>query len=76
MNPNPERRTVSRFQAQDELKSGIYTLHADDNIDWSRHLPVTVLTRSEHDRLLDIMFKFTLGWGMRVCVASSFSCFI
>ncbi|KAI0737804.1 hypothetical protein C8Q80DRAFT_1125251 [Daedaleopsis nitida] len=36
-------------------------------LDWSRHLPSDVpLTRAEHDRILDILFKFNLSWGLRI----------
>ncbi|KAI0774652.1 hypothetical protein BD413DRAFT_472376 [Trametes elegans] len=35
--------------------------------DWSRHLPAEVpLTRGEHDRLLEILFKFFSSWGLRM----------
>ncbi|OSC97917.1 hypothetical protein PYCCODRAFT_1439733 [Trametes coccinea BRFM310] len=35
--------------------------------DWSRHLPPEVpLTRAEHDRLLEILFKFFSSWGLRI----------
>ncbi|EMD40262.1 hypothetical protein CERSUDRAFT_110868 [Gelatoporia subvermispora B] len=35
--------------------------------DWSRHLPPEVpLSRAEHDRLLDLLFKFFTSWGLRI----------
>lgn len=34
--------------------------------DWSRHLPSEIpLSRSEHDRLLEILFKFGVTWSLR-----------
>ena len=36
-------------------------------MDWNRHLPREVpLCRTEHDRLLEILFKFHMSWGMRL----------
>ncbi|OBZ70244.1 Nitrogen assimilation transcription factor nit-4 [Grifola frondosa] len=35
--------------------------------DWARHLPPEVpLSRAEHDRILDILFKFFTSWGLRL----------
>ncbi|KAH9939365.1 uncharacterized protein BXZ73DRAFT_89034 [Epithele typhae] len=35
--------------------------------EWSRYLPSEVpISRSEHDRLLEILFKFFLCWGLRI----------
>ncbi|KAI0304328.1 hypothetical protein B0F90DRAFT_1704613 [Multifurca ochricompacta] len=34
-------------------------------IDWARHLPQDVpLTQLEHDRLLDLLFRFFASWGL------------
>lgn len=54
--------------------NGIYKLYAEDNIDWSRHLPITAITKGEHDRLLELGFNFTLAWGPRVR-ADYFPCY-
>ena len=35
--------------------------------DWNRHLPPEVpLSRAEHDRLLEVLFKFFMCWGLRI----------
>ncbi|KAJ7628398.1 hypothetical protein FB45DRAFT_918185 [Roridomyces roridus] len=40
---------------------------SDLRIDWSRHLPPEVpLDRREHDKILDLTFKFLTMWGQRV----------
>ncbi|KAK0469221.1 uncharacterized protein EV420DRAFT_15384 [Desarmillaria tabescens] len=39
----------------------------DPDFDWSRHLPSVVpLDRKEHDRVLDLLFKFFTPWCCRV----------
>ncbi|KAI8989905.1 hypothetical protein BD414DRAFT_460220 [Trametes punicea] len=43
------------------------TVPVSTYFDWSRHLPPEVpLTRAEHDRLLEILFKFFSSWGLRI----------
>ncbi|KAI0677740.1 hypothetical protein C8Q78DRAFT_1004170 [Trametes maxima] len=43
------------------------TIPVSTYFDWSRHLPPDVpLTRAEHDRLLEILFKFFSSWGLRI----------
>ncbi|KAJ7084052.1 hypothetical protein B0H15DRAFT_990723, partial [Mycena belliarum] len=40
---------------------------SDSDIDWSRHLPQGVrMDRKEHDRVLDLTFKFFTGWAFRI----------
>jgi len=41
-------------------------LLSNSEIDWSRHLPQVPLTVLEHDRLLDLLFRFFTSWGLRV----------
>lgn len=37
------------------------------NFDWSRHLPREVfMERKEHDKLLDLLFKFFTSWCLRI----------
>lgn len=69
----PQR--VSRLSDIATTSSEIYTLLVDDvddsycdlNIDHCRYLPPEIhLTRREHDRLLDLMFKFFTSWCLRI----------
>ncbi|KAJ7512365.1 hypothetical protein B0H11DRAFT_2268428 [Mycena galericulata] len=40
---------------------------SDAEIDWSRHLPPEVaLDRKEHDRILDLSFKFFVSFNLRI----------
>jgi hypothetical protein len=57
---------VVKSSSQSATPDGSYVLYAEDDIEWDRHLPRTVLTRSEHDRLLDILFKYVLTWCVRL----------
>ncbi|PBK66316.1 hypothetical protein ARMSODRAFT_1006080 [Armillaria solidipes] len=42
----------------------------DPDFDWSRHLPSIVpLDRKEHDRVLDLLFKFFTPWCFRIVPA-------
>ncbi|KAF6746001.1 fungal-specific transcription factor domain-containing protein [Ephemerocybe angulata] len=39
----------------------------DPDFDWSRHLPTTLpLNRREHDKALDLLFKFATSWCLQV----------
>ncbi|KAJ3827917.1 fungal-specific transcription factor domain-containing protein [Lentinula raphanica] len=41
--------------------------HYNPHFDWSRYLPSQVpLDRKEHDRILDLLFKFFTSWCMRI----------
>ncbi|KAJ7116214.1 hypothetical protein C8R43DRAFT_1242292 [Mycena crocata] len=52
------------------MVDGIDEAHYDPDFDWSRYLPSQVpLDRREHDRLLDLLFKFALSWCMRIVPA-------
>ncbi|KAJ7770082.1 hypothetical protein B0H16DRAFT_1777195, partial [Mycena metata] len=43
---------------------------AQSYVDWSRYLPAEVtLTRKEHDKILDLSFKFFTMWCMRITPA-------
>ncbi|KAH9989703.1 hypothetical protein BJV74DRAFT_837982 [Russula compacta] len=67
----PERKTLS-----DEIANGSTDVYRSlsqvppvlgPEIDWARHLPQDVpLTRAEHDRLLDLVFRFFTSWGLRI----------
>ncbi|KAJ7721044.1 hypothetical protein B0H16DRAFT_379677 [Mycena metata] len=49
------------------LVDGVYASDAHPNIDWSRHLPPEVaLERAEHDKILDLTFKFSTMWCLRI----------
>ncbi|KAJ7178079.1 hypothetical protein C8R46DRAFT_1329048 [Mycena filopes] len=49
------------------LVEGVNIADAHPNIDWSRYLPPEVtLTRREHDKILDLSFKFFIIWCLRV----------
>jgi len=41
-------------------------LLSNSEIEWNRHLPQVPLTVLEHDRLLDLLFRFFTSWGLRV----------
>ncbi|KAF9026870.1 hypothetical protein BDZ89DRAFT_1067355 [Hymenopellis radicata] len=36
------------------------------SFEWSRHLPSGPLTRQEHDKILDLLFRFFTSWCLRV----------
>ncbi|KAJ7747455.1 hypothetical protein DFH07DRAFT_1062746 [Mycena maculata] len=49
---------------------GVDGTHLNPDVDWSRYLPSQVpLDRREHDRVLDLCFKFFTMWCMRVVPA-------
>ncbi|KAJ4490322.1 hypothetical protein J3R30DRAFT_3420874 [Lentinula aciculospora] len=49
------------------LVDGADQTHYDPDFDWSRYLPLQVpLDRREHDRVLDLLFKFFSSWCMRI----------
>ncbi|TFK73146.1 hypothetical protein BDN72DRAFT_247733 [Pluteus cervinus] len=49
---------------------GVDEAHINTTLDWSRYLPSSVpLTRREHDRLLDLLFKFLTCWCLRIIPA-------
>ncbi|KAF8624671.1 hypothetical protein AX17_007002 [Amanita inopinata Kibby_2008] len=46
---------------------GAHIPNQDYDFDWSRHLPSIVpLERGEHDRILDLFFKFFTSWCLRI----------
>jgi len=66
---------ISRFPDMAEITSETYILLVDGadlstynpDFDWSRYLPVEVpLERQEHDKLLDLLFKFFTSWCLRI----------
>jgi hypothetical protein len=64
LNPTEDANVVSSLSQPNETQ-GTYVLYAEnDGIDWDRYLPETSLTRKEHDRLLEILFKFSVSWSM------------
>ncbi|KAF7329730.1 Zn(2)-C6 fungal-type domain-containing protein [Mycena kentingensis (nom. inval.)] len=49
------------------LTDGVNEKDAHPGIDWARHLPPDVpLTRREHDKIIDLSFKFWTGWCFRL----------
>ncbi|KAJ7036727.1 hypothetical protein C8F04DRAFT_1394007 [Mycena alexandri] len=49
------------------LVNGIEESQSHPYIDWSRYLPTEVtLTRNEHDKILDLSFKFLTMWCLRI----------
>ncbi|KAF9078472.1 hypothetical protein BDP27DRAFT_1207043 [Rhodocollybia butyracea] len=49
------------------MVEGADQTHYNPNFDWSRYLPQqVVLDRKEHDRVLDLLFKFFTSWCMRI----------
>ncbi|KAJ7337434.1 hypothetical protein DFH08DRAFT_1014449 [Mycena albidolilacea] len=69
---------VSRIPEVVENPDVSYVLQLDDvdisqthpDIDWSRHLPPEVtLDRRQHDKMLDLSFKFLTMWTFRVAPA-------
>ncbi|KAJ7151912.1 hypothetical protein C8R43DRAFT_846056, partial [Mycena crocata] len=52
------------------IVDGVDEAHYNPDFDWSRYLPSQVpLDRREHDRVLDLCFKFYLSWCMRIVPA-------
>ncbi|KAF8208168.1 hypothetical protein K438DRAFT_1574876 [Mycena galopus ATCC 62051] len=46
---------------------GVNVSQTHPDIDWSRHLPPEVtLKRKEHDKILDLAFKFSTVWCLRI----------
>ncbi|KAF8241145.1 hypothetical protein L208DRAFT_1420221 [Tricholoma matsutake] len=57
---NSQARYVLLVEGADET-------YYDPDLDWSRYLPSAVpLSRSEHDRILDLLFKFLTSWCLRI----------
>ncbi|KIK68195.1 hypothetical protein GYMLUDRAFT_237288 [Collybiopsis luxurians FD-317 M1] len=49
------------------MVEGADLAHYNPDFDWSRYLPPQVpLDRKEHDRVLDLLFKFFTSWCMRI----------
>ncbi|KAE9402722.1 hypothetical protein BT96DRAFT_918021 [Gymnopus androsaceus JB14] len=49
------------------MVEGADQTHYNPDFDWSRYLPSQVpLDRKEHDRVLDLLFKFFTSWCMRI----------
>ncbi|KAJ4496122.1 hypothetical protein C8J55DRAFT_545420 [Lentinula edodes] len=62
--PDAEINLSERYML---LVDGADPTHYDPLFDWSRYLPSQVpLTRQEHDRVLDLLFKFFTSWCMRI----------
>ncbi|KAJ7628379.1 hypothetical protein FB45DRAFT_918143 [Roridomyces roridus] len=62
--PEPLEYTTASYVL---LVDGVNPDEASPEIDWSRHLPPEVpLDRKEHDRILDVSFKFFTNWCFRV----------
>ncbi|KAJ7062679.1 fungal-specific transcription factor domain-containing protein [Mycena amicta] len=52
------------------LIDGVDETECDPTFDWRKYLPADLpFDRREHDRMLDIVFKFFTCWGMRVVPA-------
>lgn len=64
----PQRSSsVSDSKASASPEPAPATVPVSTYFDWSRYLPPEVpLTRAEHDRLLEILFKFFSSWGLRI----------
>ncbi|GLB39659.1 putative fungal specific transcription factor [Lyophyllum shimeji] len=49
------------------LVDGVDEQNYNPDFDWSRYLPASVpLDRKEHDKLLDLLFKFFMSWCLRI----------
>jgi len=49
------------------LVDGVDESNYNPDFDWSRHLPPEIfLERREHDKLLDLLFKFFTSWCLRI----------
>ncbi|KAI0056567.1 hypothetical protein BV25DRAFT_1920908 [Artomyces pyxidatus] len=73
--PRYQPNAPSRYQDIASSDGQSYQLLSNDggshpvhqNIDWDRHLPADVpLSRPEHDKILDLMFRFFTSWCLRV----------
>ncbi|KAF5384224.1 hypothetical protein D9615_003446 [Tricholomella constricta] len=72
----PEASTpqvLSRFPLNSQapryvlLVEGFDEQNYNPDFDWSRYLPTSVpLDRKEHDKLLDLLFKFCMSWCLRI----------
>jgi Fungal specific transcription factor domain len=65
---NPEEKSRIDFipaQSLPLVNQGSYVLFSDDNIRWNYNLP-SILTRRQHDQILDRLFKFSMPWALRV----------
>ncbi|KAJ7277435.1 hypothetical protein C8J57DRAFT_1309251 [Mycena rebaudengoi] len=52
------------------MVDGVDEIHYKPDFDWSRYLPAQVpLDRREHDKILDLCFKFFTMWCMRIVPA-------
>ncbi|KAF5392813.1 hypothetical protein D9757_000908 [Collybiopsis confluens] len=62
--PDVEMDLGARYMLMVE---GADLAHYNPDFDWSRYLPSQVpLDRREHDRVLDLLFKFFTSWCMRI----------
>lgn len=60
INEDRRARYVLQVEGADET-------YCNPNFDWSRHLPREVfMERKEHDKLLDLLFKFFTSWCLRI----------
>ncbi|KAF9026866.1 hypothetical protein BDZ89DRAFT_832235 [Hymenopellis radicata] len=73
---SPKTTSLSRFPKMMNTPRHVLQLtdsdgnHYDPNFDWSRHLPDTVpLDRKEHDRIINLLFKFFTSWCLRIVPA-------
>ncbi|KAF9453398.1 hypothetical protein P691DRAFT_755650 [Macrolepiota fuliginosa MF-IS2] len=69
--PPPVPRLWTISENPDEcyilLVGGADESHFNPNFDWSRYLPPEVhLDRREHDKILDLVFKFFTSWCLRI----------
>ncbi|OCH90022.1 hypothetical protein OBBRIDRAFT_633141 [Obba rivulosa] len=63
----PERASPSTDDPSRDSQEPAPLADTTSYFDWSRHLPPEVpLSRAEHDRLLDLLFKFFACWGLRI----------
>ncbi|KAG6918313.1 hypothetical protein DXG01_015405 [Tephrocybe rancida] len=70
---HPLLQPTSRFPLKPQspryvlLVEGLEENNYNPDFDWSRYLPASVpLDRREHDKLLDLVFKFFMSWCLRI----------
>ncbi|KAJ7291332.1 hypothetical protein C8J57DRAFT_214498 [Mycena rebaudengoi] len=73
--PNNAARAVDTLERPDASYvlqvDGVNAVEYDPDIDWSRHLPPEVhLKRKEHDKVLDLCFKFFSMFCLRIVPAT------
>ncbi|KAF7292148.1 hypothetical protein MIND_01241800 [Mycena indigotica] len=66
----PAPSPAATFGSYILMIEGVDESQCDPTFDWSRYLPHDILfDRKEHDRLLDLVFKFFTSWCMRIVPA-------